>query len=144
MDKSLEQRIQRLEDIEAIKKLQATYGDYVNQGWNDKTFKDISELLTENATLENKDFKLSAKGNHNVSEALKQASVYPVALHSFTNPIIDIDGDTATGNWLLWVAIQKGDDKMLNFQSEDVEYVRTDNGWLIQSIKFHLAFGIKE
>jgi hypothetical protein len=80
---TLEARIQRLEDMEEIKKLTATY--------------------------------------------------------SFTNPIIDIDGNTATGTWLLWVAGTNGDDGTEVFQSEDLIYARTPEGWRIKSLNLHFG-----
>ena len=43
-------RLQRLEDIEAIKKLTATYALYVNKGWNGKTvdFEKLPLVFAEN------------------------------------------------------------------------------------------------
>lgn len=142
MDKSLEQRIQRLEDIEAIKKLQATYGHFVDQGWNGKQFKDVANLFTEEATFECAAFNLNAKGNKQISETLKQGSIFAIAQHSFTNPIIDIDGDNATGKWLLWVGVNGGESNIV-FESEDVKYIRTAEGWKIQSIELFVAQMLK-
>jgi len=46
-----EARIQRLEDIEEIKKLTATYGLYVNKGWNGEVvnFDKLPEVFTADA-----------------------------------------------------------------------------------------------
>jgi ketosteroid isomerase-like protein len=142
MDNSLEQRIQCLEDIEAIKKLQATYGHFVDQGWNGKVFQDVSNVFTEDATFECAAFNLNAIGNNAISETLKQGSVFAIAQHSFTNPIIDVTGDTATGKWLLWVGVNGGEANIV-FESEDVKYTRTSEGWKIQSIELFVAQMLK-
>lgn len=141
-NKSLEQRIQHLEDIESIKKLQATYGHYVDKGWNGKevNFEDLPTLFTEDATWECEAMGVNAKGIHNIINMLKEATADgELGMHSFTNPIIDIDGDNATGKYLLWVGVKGGGVTNLVYQSEDVVYVRTSNGWKIKGLKLHFA-----
>jgi hypothetical protein len=32
------------------------------------------------------------------------------SMHAFLNPMISVDGDTATGSWLLWIASIYDDD----------------------------------
>ncbi len=44
--------------------------------------------------------------------------------NTVTNPIIDVDGDKATGKWLLWVGVNGGEANIV-FESEDVKYTRT-------------------
>ena len=61
------------------------------------------------------------------------------AMHSFTNPIIEVDGDTATGNWLLWVGIKAGSVANEVFQREDLNYVRACDGWRIASLDLHFG-----
>ena len=136
---SLESRIQRLEDIEAIRKLQATYAHFVDQGWNGKEFQDVSLLFAEEATFECAAFNLNAKGNKEISQILKQGSAFPIAQHNFTSPIIDVYGDRATCKWLLWVGVNGGGKSNIVFESEDIEYVRGAEGWLIHSIKLYIA-----
>lgn len=143
MEKSLEQRIQHLEDIEEIKKLQATYGHFVDWGWNGKHPLNVVDLFMQDATFECIAFGMSAKGNKQISEMLGKDSPFSIAQHSFTNPIIDVDGDIATGKWLLWVGV-KGSDANIVFESEDVKYTRTANGWKIQSIELFVAQMLKD
>ena len=142
MENSLEQRIQRLEDIEAIKKLQATYGHFVDWGWNKKKQQNVTHFFTEDATFECVSFGMNAKGSKQISEMLLKGSPFTIAQHSFTNPIIDVEGDNATGKWLLWVGV-KGDEANIVFESEDVKYIRTAEGWKIQSIELFVAQMLK-
>lgn len=136
---SLESRIQRLEDVEAIKKLQASYGHGVDTGWNGKVFNDVSAYFAQDATFDCDAFNLHAKGNKEISTVLESGATFKIAQHSFTNPIIDVDGDKATGKWLLWVGVNDGTKATIVFESEDIEYVRTPDGWLFQSIKLYIA-----
>lgn len=141
-NKGLEQRIQQLEDLEEIKKLQATYGYYVDKGWDDKEvfFEKLPTLFTEDATWVSGAMGVNEKGISNIVEMLKEKTAGgEFAMHSFTNPIIDIDGDTATGKYLLWVGISNDGISNLVYQSEDVEYLRTDEGWKISGLLLHFG-----
>ena len=142
MENSLEQRIQRLEDIEAIKKLQATYGHFVDRGWNGKKAEDVTHFFTEDATFQCAAFGMDAKGNQQISDMLTKGGSFAIAQHSFTNPIIDVDGDKATGKWLLWVGVNNGEANIV-FESEDIKYTRTSEGWKIQSIELFVAQMLK-
>lgn len=138
----LEQRIQRLEDIEAIKKLQATYGHYVNKGWNDKVMfcKEVTAMFTEDATWESPAMGVLARGRNEIAEMFEDMNAsYEFFMHSFSNPIIDIDGDTAKAQWLLLLGGNFEDTITLTYASYDNDYVRTSQGWLIKAIRLHIA-----
>lgn len=139
---TLESRIRRLEDIEDIKKLTATYGLYVNKGWNGEVvdFDKLPQVFTTGARWTAAVMNADVTGIDSIITLLKSATAAgDLAMHSFTNPIIDIDGDTATGNWLLWVAGTDGDNGTEVFQSEDLTYTRTPVGWRIQTIDLHFG-----
>ncbi len=139
---SVEERIQRLEDIEAIKKLTATYGLYVNKGWNNEVvdFDKLPTVLSEDARWTSTAMGFDVTGRDALIELLRvQTAGGDFAMHSFTNPIIDIDGDTARGNWLLWVGVKTGATANEVYLSEDIVYVRMDKGWRIQSITMHVG-----
>jgi ketosteroid isomerase-like protein len=139
---SLEQRIQRLEDIESIKKLQATYGHYVDRGWNDKVmfYKKAAALFTEDATWESPAVGISAQGREEISETFKDMNAgTDFFMHSFSNPIIDINGDTAKAKWLLLLGSNFEDKITLTYASYDNDYVRTAQGWLIKAVRLHIA-----
>ena len=139
---TLEQRIQRLEDIEAIKNIQASYGHYCDKGWNDKSMncKNVALLFTEDATVEMPNIYVSMKGRAEITqlyEALDAATTF--FMHSFSNPIIDVDGDKAKAKWLLLLGGKTDNKTTLTYGSYENEYVRTTQGWLISKILLHTA-----
>ena len=139
---SLQQRICRLEDIEAIKKLTATYALYVNKGWNGEVvnFDKLPTVFSDDANWKCVAMSVDVSGLENIVKMLKDRTAGgDFAMHSFTNPIIDINGDTATGNWLLWVGIKTENAANEVFQSEELKYVRTPEGWRIASIDLHFG-----
>lgn len=141
-NRTLEQRIQRLEDIEEIKKLTATYSDHINKGWLGKemAFDKLHGVFTADATWESAAMGVKVQGIDNIVSMLREKTAGPsLAMHNFTNPIIDVDGDTATANWLLWVAIAADGTPNEIHYSEDLRYTRTPEGWRIQALSLHFA-----
>ena len=139
---TLEERIKRLEDIEEIKKLQATYLDCVNWGWDGRMVnaEKLSEVFSEDVSWGGNTMENALHGLNNVIGMLKGApAAFDMAMHSFTNPIVEVDGDTATGKMLLWVGVKKDGATNQHYQSENVRYVRTAKGWRIQVVD--LRFG---
>ncbi len=135
---TLEQRIQRLEDIEAIKRLTAKYAFAINKGWNHKLVQvdAMPGIFTPDARWESKAMKVTAEGLEAIMKALKEQTEHTdFSMHSYTNPIIEIDGDRATGNWLFWIASRRNSGPPNEvFMSEDIVYVRTPEGWRIQRV----------
>jgi hypothetical protein len=143
----IEQRIQILEHKEAIKDLTYQYASNVNQGWNGiKINPDaLRNIFTNDAVWESPAMKISERGIDNIIKSLKtETQQMMFAMHSYSNPVIKIDGNTATGNWLLWVVSKKEKDKTNQvFMSQDIEYSNTATGWHISSVKLYFADIIK-
>lgn len=98
MSTSLEERIRRLEDIDAIKQLKAEYCSYCD---NDYEPDKLAALFTEDAVWDGKAF-----GRHEGREAIRAffaeaPEALSFAIHNVMNPSIAIDGDRATGRWYL-------------------------------------------
>lgn len=99
----LEARIQVLEDIEEIKKLKATYCYLCDAGLdNPKNRDELISHFTSDATV---DFGLGEASQFEGPEGLKVffGEVVPgsvsFCIHMVHNPIIEVNGDTATGKW---------------------------------------------
>jgi hypothetical protein len=137
---TLGQRVQRLEDIEAIKDITARYAAAVNKGWNGKTL-DLDALPSIFATdvrVTDRDMGIAAEGLDTIVAGLPEStSMVEFSMHSFLNPVITVDANTATGSWLMWIASIIGNDPRAVYMSADITYIRTDQGWRIQSIEFH-------
>ncbi|PWK79241.1 SnoaL-like protein [Mucilaginibacter oryzae] len=65
-------------------------------------------------------------------------------MHSYSSPVIKIDGDTATENRLFWIVSKMEEDKTTQvFMSQDIVYIKTSNGWRISNIILHFGTIIK-
>jgi hypothetical protein len=130
----IEKRIAVLEDIEAIKKLKATYCYLVDAGVAGDTSK-LDELMTffaEDATADF-DFLGVHEGKEAVTAFYKE--VVPAAIsysaHMATNPIIEVEGNQAVGSWYFLVpATGKAENKAVWIQGRyKEEYIKIDGEW---------------
>ncbi len=135
---TLEQRMTVLEDIEAIRKLKALYCAACDDNHNpDK----LGPLFAEDATWE-----ATVMGKAEGREAIK---AYLAAVgtsgrirnsaHHALNPVIDVQGDRATGHWRLIMLYTENlgagkvrYQRIIGWYRES--YVRTPAGWLFQTL----------
>lgn len=139
----LEQRLRRLEDHEAIRDLTARYADAINKGWNGKhlDLDAITEIFAVDARWEGPQGEFTESADAIAAELPEATAMVEFSMHTFLNPIISVDGDTATGNWLMWIASIVAGDPRAVYMSAAMTYTRTDAGWRIQSI--YVAYGAK-
>ena len=135
---SLEQRIQALEDIEAIKKLKARYCGNCDDDHNPEA---LTALFVEDGVWEASGI-IRAEGHAAIKayfSGLRASGRIRNSAHNAINPQIEVDGDTATGHWRL-IMLYTG-----NLPSGEVQYfriigwyreiyVRIDGEWLFQSL----------
>ncbi len=139
---SLEERVQRHDDILEIMKLHWTYGHFCNKGWNGKEMdlEQIISLFTADATWECPSSGLYGKGHEEISKLFcAMGNSDHFFSHSFTNPIIDVNGDCAEGKWLLVLGSRPGEKVRTTYGSYVNDYVRTEAGWRIKAIRLYLA-----
>ncbi|SHO43888.1 nuclear transport factor 2 family protein [Desulfopila aestuarii] len=136
----LEKRIQRIEDLEAIKNLHRTYIYHVNaQEWDD-----VLDCITEDGTVD-----LALHGSHTGSAELAELFKVKVAKvnekwnggHFVTQPVITVDGDKASGFWMLYIIVFDAETVVgptLRWIQgrHDCEYVKQDGRWKIKYVKF--------
>jgi ketosteroid isomerase-like protein len=101
-ESSLEARIRRLEDIEALKQLKHRYCTLCDDGY---VADPLAALFAEDAVWDG-----GPLGRFEGREAIRAffagcSKVVSFAIHHVTNPVIEVDGDRATGDWLLWEPI---------------------------------------
>lgn len=144
---STEDRLRGLEDLEAIRNLTARYAFHINKGWNGQQV-DVATMpgiFALDAHWESKDMHVQVTGLEAIMENLPVSTKeVDFSMHSFTNPIIEVAGDQATGNWLFWVASKwPGRTTSEVFMSADITYSQTPRGWLIQSFSLHVGSSLK-
>ena len=136
---TLRQRIQYLEDVESIKTLIARYADAVNKGWNAKTLdlNAIPELFTAGARFTDHQLVTTVGAAAIAAELSRATAMVDFSTHAFLNPLIDVDGDSAAGSWLLWIASVLDHQPAAVYLSADLSYLRTATGWRIDSVQVH-------
>lgn len=131
---TLEQRIQRLEDIEALKALKCRYAEYCDNDYNPDL---LAPLFTQDAIWDG-DVLGRVEGRDAIRAFFAVASkAMPFAIHHVSNPAIEIDGDRATGTWLLWQPCvhASGPALWIAGRYQD-EYRREDGVWRFARVTF--------
>lgn len=135
----LAQRIQVLEDAEAIKKLKARYTNYCDNGYDPDG---LASLFVEDAVWDGGVFG-KAIGREAIRKFFRSAAkALPFALHYVMNPIIEVNGATATGTWYLFqpCTFAEGNQAVWGAARYQEEYVKRDGQWLFQNMKVDSAF----
>jgi hypothetical protein len=131
-DTSVEARLQLLEDKEAILDLYLAYGRYLDA----KNWVPYSELFTETGQLVSKTGVGTATGPAEIRALFdKTLEGVPVgAFHIFSNIVIEVDGDRATGK-TMWYYVTEGENgwpRILMFGYYNDIVVRVGDGWKFQ------------
>jgi len=134
---ALEKRITRLEDIEAIKQLKARYCHICDDDHNPETVKTV---FAEDGIWESADFG-TARGHAEISELFANfRKMFNFSQHNIMNPVIEVDGDRATGIWYImgpWTYRENNDEKWLALRYDD-DYVKIDGEWKYQHLRVAL------
>ena len=131
---SLEERIQRLEDIESIKQLKARYCEICDDDHNPDL---ITTVFSSNAVWEGQGIG-RASGHGEIVQLFKTfQSAISFSQHIVNNPIIEVDGNDATGRWYFFGTFTYYEGGVRRWQSARYheKYVRSDTGWKIQHLK---------
>lgn len=129
---SLEERVTRLEHREEIKELRAEYCYRVDS----RDWEGYADLFTEDAHL---DFEPigTYDGREEVRDFVENVvgEEHPFLSHMVHNPIIDVDGDTATGRWYFEVpcTFKEGNAGWIQGVYYE-EYARVDGEWLFDEV----------
>ena len=139
MTDALEARIRRLEDIEEIRQLKARYCDYCDNGYDPDG---IAELYTTDGVWDGGEAFGRREGREAIRRHFQGApSRISIARHQVMNPIIEVDGDEATGQWLLFQPCTVTDTgPMWLAATYHDTYRRVDGRWLIAETVIDVAF----
>jgi len=135
----LEQRLRRLEDIEAIRQLKARYCTLADRGYDGAGDDDagFAGLFAEDGVFH------SSAGPIQGREAIRArcASFHPFGMHLVTNPVIEVDGDEARASWSAWVPSTTVEGQALVVCGRyEEQLVRTAGGWRYAYVRFRAAF----
>lgn len=146
MNKSLEERIQILEDIESIKRLKACYCSWADAG----IAGDASgmDAIMDHFTDDEPWADFGPFGLHEGKEAVgaffREAvvSTLSYSAHMVCNPVIDVEGSRARGRWYVDVPCTlRGAERPLWLQAKyEEEYVKEEGKWKWKSITTRFDF----
>jgi hypothetical protein len=135
---SLEDRVRHLEDTEAIRVLMARYHQLCD-GWTEEgTHKDpeaLSQLFTEDGTWAVGPTPMVGRAAV-AEQARRLQKAIPWIIHTFTNPVVSISGDQASGEFKGLVRVRR-EGRTSPGETIGVyraQLVRQDAGWLFQSL----------
>lgn len=135
-------RLTRLEDIEAIKQLKARYCEICDDDHNPDR---ITSVFAEDGIWESKDFG-TAKGHAAIRDLFGGfQKMIAFSQHNVSNPIIEVDGDRATGDWYFlgpFVMGQPSEGRWLALEYHD-DYVKVDGRWLYQHLRIKLRLSAR-
>ena len=137
-------RIRYLEDIEAIKVIKARYCAYCDAGYDPEG---IAALFTDDGVWDGGRTFGRREGKVAIRRHFEAASQrISIARHQVMNPIIEVDGDEATAEWLLFQPCTipaTGDDPAqalwLAATYHD-RYRRVADQWLVSQMVIDVAF----
>lgn len=138
---ALERRLTRLEDIEAIKQLKARYCEICDDDHNPDR---ITSVFAEDGIWESAEFG-TGKGHAEIRRLFQGfQKLIEFSQHNVMNPIIEVHGDRATGEWYFlgtfrfrerhqarWLALQYKDD-----------YVKGNGQWKYQHLRVNLRLAV--
>jgi ketosteroid isomerase-like protein len=133
----LEQKIQVLEDIEAIKKLKAKYWSSVDaQQWEA-----LADCCSEDMVFENPFFG-RMEGRDYIIKVLKRAMRNVKTAHQGHNPDIDIvDNSSAQGTWALNDCVGQADQQFTRgYGRYEDDYVKENGAWKIKKSALTYVF----
>jgi len=129
-----------LRDIEALKRLKARYCHLVDGGhWGE-----LAELFTENATCDYGFFG-SYEGRDQIVNTFFKGLVSAATsfnAHMVHNPIIDVRGDTASGDWYLTAqtTIQPANQAVWVMGIYHDKFKRVAGEWKLTSLEFEFKY----
>lgn len=133
----LDKRIRDLEDREALRELKYRYAAYCDDGYDAER---LAPLFTADAIWDGGVLGRFV-GREEISKFFAGCSkIVPFAIHQVTNPILEINGDRATGRWYLWepIVFTAGNRGLWMAARYDDGYRREGDVWRFESVKVDL------
>jgi ketosteroid isomerase-like protein len=132
-------RLRALEDAEEIKRLKIRYAAACDNNYDADA---IAELFAEDAIWDGGSLG-KAVGRGKIRAFFRRApEFFPFAIHHVMNPLIEVNGDRATGQWYLLqpATMAKGNQAVWLAATYHDEYVRLDGKWMFQHLQVTAKF----
>ena len=141
---ALESRVRRLEDLEAIRDITARYGHSVSRGFAGRgiDWALFSSVFTDDAVWNSEFMKIHVTGRDAIVEDMHKQDGTGASVHAFINPVIDLDGDTATGRWVMPIGATQDDSNRSVYLCADLNYRRAEQGWRISEVDLKFATAV--
>jgi SnoaL-like domain len=137
----IDRRLTRLEDIEAIKQLKARYCEICDDDHNPER---ITSVFAADGVWESAEFG-TGRGHAEIRKLFRGfQELIEFSQHNVMNPIIEVHGDKATGEWYFmgpfkfranqqarWLALQYKD-----------EYVKLNGQWKYKHLRVNLRLSV--
>lgn len=140
MSAALEERLRRLEDIEAIKQLKARYCQACDDDHNPDR---VAALFVEDGLWEGPNIGVHARGRPAIRAyfaGVRDDAGIRNSAHIVTNPVITVSGDRATGTWrlvMLHTSAAPGGGfryhRIVGFYQDD--YARVQDAWFLERLR---------
>jgi hypothetical protein len=139
MDVPVDARLRRLEDIEALRALMARYHVLCDGGHGRGTHPDpdaIAELFTEDGEWDETTRQPAPKGRAEIAAMARELQAVAWIVHSAVNPLIVVEGDTATGEFKGVLRVKLGESSPVVGVVGIYRMVaaRTPDGWRFRSL----------
>ncbi|MHC4109177.1 MAG: nuclear transport factor 2 family protein [Planctomycetota bacterium] len=132
--------VEELRDIEALKRLKATYCHIIDAGRWDELY----DLFTEDASFDYGFFGSYEGRDQVVNTFFRQlvSAASSFSAHMVHNPVIDVDGDSASAKWYLTAQTtnQPSNRAVWVMGIYDDRFRREGGGWKISSLKFEFHY----
>jgi hypothetical protein len=143
MTGSLEHRLQRVEAVDAIRQLKARYCQFAD---DPQSAREFADLFLENAVLdEGEDFMILHGREEIFRMHLQTWKHIRLNQHFALCPVIEVDGDRASGYWKLLQLIttrsaEAPDQAFWACGWYQEQYVHTPQGWKFQHVEARVHF----
>ena len=130
----LEKRITCLEDLEAIKQLKARYCEICDDDHNPER---ITSIFTDDGIWEGRGIG-KAQGHKEIKELFQNFQrLISYAQHMVLNPIIEVDGTSATGIWYFFGPFTFYENNQAMWQAARYreDYEKVDGVWKIKHLR---------
>jgi hypothetical protein len=130
----LEQRISRLEDLEAIKQLKARYCEICDDDHNPDR---ITSIFAEDGVWEGRGIG-KARGHAEIRKLFEGfQKMMSYSQHMVLNPVIEVDGDHAKGRWYFFGTFTFYEGNQAKWQAARYheDYVKVNGDWKIQHLR---------